>query len=155
LNQLKVDDYLLADFHHAADPPVDLWVAYYGSQRKGRSSHSPESCLPGNGWEFVSAGTRRLGSPGAALMVNRAVIAHGADRELMYYWFQQRGRVLTNEYVVKWYILWDALTRNRTDGALVRLIAPIPPGETEAAADRDLSEFAGMLARDLPRYVPN
>jgi exosortase D (VPLPA-CTERM-specific) len=151
--QLKLDDYLLADYRRVADAPVNVYIAYYDSQRKGQSTHSPRACLPGNGWEFVSFGKGWLRSSGAPQTVNRAVIEHGADQYLMYYWFQQRGRVLTNEYAVKWYIFWDALTRNRTDGAMVRLITPLPPGG-EAAADRDLSEFAGLLDGQLSRYVP-
>jgi exosortase D (VPLPA-CTERM-specific) len=155
LDALKLDDYLLADYRRVDDPPVNVWIAYYDSQRKGQSTHSPKTCLPGGGWEFASFGTRHLDTTAANLTVNRAVIAHGTQRELMYYWFQQRGRVVTSEYMVKWYIFWDALTRNRSDGALVRLIAPLPPDGSEAAADHDLTQFAGMLTRDLGRFVPN
>src|SRR5580658_7225986 len=155
LDELKLDDYLLADYRGAAGMPVNVWIAYYDSQRKGQSTHSPRSCLPGGGWEFVSLGTQRLDTSAGMLTVNRAVIEHGADRQLVYYWFQQRGRVLTNEYLVKWYILVDALTRNRTDGALVRLITPLAPGSSAAAADRDLTRFAGLLKSELRQYVPN
>jgi exosortase D (VPLPA-CTERM-specific) len=153
-DQLKLDDYLLADYHRAGDAPVNVYIAYYDSQRKGESTHSPRACLPGNGWEFITFGKRRLAVAGASLTVNRAVIEHGSERALMYYWFQQRGRVLTNEYAVKWYIFWDALTRNRTDGAMVRLMAPLAPGAIETEADRDLTEFAGSLSAELRRYVP-
>jgi exosortase D (VPLPA-CTERM-specific) len=154
-DELKLDDYLLADYHEAADPAVNVWIAYYASQRKGQSTHSPRGCLPGGGWEFGSLAPRRLQTSAGPLTVNRAVIEHGSERELMYYWFQQRGRVLTNEYVVKWYIFQDALTRKRTDGALVRLTTPIPPGTSEAEADRELTQFAGKLFAELRRYVPD
>jgi EpsI family protein len=66
---------------------------------------------------------------GQPLRVNRTVIALGESRQLVYYWFQQRGRVLTNEYLVKWYLFWDSLTRNRSDGSLVRLIVSLPEGD--------------------------
>ena len=65
---------------------------------------------------------------GSPLAVNRVQIAKGDHRQLVYYWFQQRGRVVTNEYLVKWYLLWDALTKNRTDGALVRLVVNVGEG---------------------------
>jgi EpsI family protein len=77
------------------------------------------------------------------------------QRELVYYWFQQRGRVITNEYVAKWYLFWDALTRNRTDGALVRLVVALPPGGTATAADRELTEFAAAAAPALASYIPD
>jgi hypothetical protein len=62
---------------------------------------------------------------------------------------------VTSEYAVKWYLFWDAVTRHRTDGAMVRIIAPVPLGSDVSAADRRLTEFASQIAPDLPRFVPN
>jgi EpsI family protein len=73
----------------------------------------------------------------------------------MYYWFQQRGHVVTDEYLVKWYIFKDSITRNRSDGALVRLVVPIVSAAGEADAERELTRFTGLLTRDLGRYVPD
>jgi EpsI family protein len=74
---------------------------------------------------------------------------------LVYYWFQQRGRILTNEFSVKWYLFWDALTRHRTDGAMVRVIVALPPGATEATADARLTDLAAQVERELPRFAPD
>jgi exosortase D (VPLPA-CTERM-specific) len=155
LNQLKLSDYLYATYEHAADAPANVWVAYYDSQRKGDSTHSPVSCLPGGGWQFQTLGQYTIDVAGRPLKVNRAVIVHGDDRELMYYWFPQRGRDITNDYLLKWYLLWDALTRDRTDGALVRLIVPLPAGVSAARGDLQLTAFARAFVPELPRYVPN
>lgn len=155
LNQLKLSDYLYATYQRPADLPVNVWVAYYNSQRKGDSTHSPASCLPGGGWQFQSFGPYTLTGAGKPLFVNRAVIVHGAQRELMYYWFPQRGRDITNDYLLKWYLFWDAMTRDRSDGALVRLIVPLPPGTRVATGDRQLTQFARSFLPQLPRYVPN
>jgi EpsI family protein len=78
----------------------------------------------------------------------------GDYRQLVYYWFQQRGRNLTNEYLVKWYIFWDALTRNRTDGALVRLTIPVPPNLDLAEAEKQLEGFVKLVNPLLSAYVP-
>jgi EpsI family protein len=91
----------------------------------------------------------------AQLRVNRAVIELGTQRQLVYYWFQQRGRVITNEYLVKWYLFWDSLTRQRSDGALVRLVTPVLPGDTIEAADARLTRFAQDAAPRLERHIPN
>lgn len=61
----------------------------------------------------------------------------GDERMLVYYWFMQRGRYLTNEYLVKWYIFWGSITQQRTDGALVRLVMPVPDPATRPAAITD------------------
>jgi EpsI family protein len=92
---------------------------------------------------------------GGPLQVNRTLIELGDQRQLVYYWFQQRGRIINNEFVVKWYLFWDALTRHRTDGAMIRLITPLPVSSSEADADRRLTDFASRVAPMLPRFVPN
>jgi exosortase D (VPLPA-CTERM-specific) len=155
LNELQLSDYLFATYQRPASPPVNVWVAYYDSQRKGDSTHSPASCLPGGGWEFQTFGPYTLEVAGKRLTVNRAVIVHGDERELMYYWFPQRGRDITNDYLLKWYLLWDAITLNRTDGALVRLLVPLPRGASPAEGDSQLTAFARAFVPALPHYVPN
>jgi exosortase D (VPLPA-CTERM-specific) len=158
LDTLKLDDYLLADYRSAGAGVVDLYISYYNRQRKGDAVHSPRACLPGGGWQLRDFGRHTLAGiqiNGHALRVNRTIIELGNQRQLVYYWFQQRGRVITNEYAVKWYIFRDALTRQRTDGAMVRLIAPIPAGVNVADADRNLTEFAARIVPELPRFVPN
>ena len=157
LDQLKLDDYLMADFHGASGTPVNLYVAWYDSQQAGRSAHSPRSCLPGGGWQIKSltqVEVPDVAIDGQPLRVNRALIQYGPQRQLVYYWFQQRGRVITNEYLVKWYLFWDSLTRNRSDGALVRLTVPVPEGAVEAQADRQLAQFARDVVPMLEDYVP-
>jgi exosortase D (VPLPA-CTERM-specific) len=157
-DELKFDDYLLANYTDPSGHPVNLYMAYYNSQRKGEAVHSPRSCLPGGGWQLRDFNQRTLSNvkiDGRPLRVNRTLIELGNQRQLVYYWFQQRGRVITNEFVVKWYLFWDALTRHRTDGALVRLIVALPPASSEAEADQRLTDLASRMAPTLTRYVPD
>jgi exosortase D (VPLPA-CTERM-specific) len=166
---LKMDDYVLADFVRAgphggasaaAVPSdiVNLYVAYYASQRTFQAAHSPRGCLPGGGWRILDLTQQEVPgvrSNGAPLRVNRVLVQHGSERQLVYYWFQERERDITNEYLVKWYLLQDALLRNRTDGALVRLITPLSGSEPQAVADARLARFAGSVLPVLRNYLPN
>jgi len=155
---LKLSDYILANFAATGKAPVNFYVAFYASQRKGESAHSPRSCIPGDGWEITSLEQRNVSGASVAgqpLRINRVLIQKGDDRQLVYYWFQQRGRVVTNEYLVKWYLFWDALTRNRTDGALVRLMIRADPRGNLDEADKQLSSFAATIADPLKDYVPD
>lgn len=159
LDALKLDDYVLANYSQSPfEPAINFYVAWYDSQRAGQSAHSPRTCIPGGGWSIAELSARdvpgvRLGN--VPLRVNRAVIVHGSDRQLVYYWFQQRGRVVTDEYAVKAYLLVDALRRNRTDGAMVRVLTPLRPGEAAAAADARLQAFLAAAAPQLPAYIPD
>lgn len=160
LRTLRLTDYALMDF---VTPNrrggVNFYVAYYESQRKGEAVHSPRSCIPGDGWEIESLSRRSVEGiavpGGGALTVNRVVIAKGDLRQVVYYWFAQRGRHLTNEYLVKWYLFIDGLTRNRTDGALVRLVTPLGRNEPEEAADARLGDFLRDVFPRLNAFVPD
>jgi exosortase D (VPLPA-CTERM-specific) len=158
LQVMQVDDYLMADYIRSDARPVNLYLAYYASQRKGNAVHSPRACLPGAGWAIEQISQRSVPGitiTGRTLIVDRAVVALGEQRALVYYWFQGRGRVLTNEFAMKWLLFWDALARGRSDGSLVRLTTPITPGEPADAADQRLAAFAASVAPMLPQYVPD
>jgi len=158
LEELKLDDYLMANYGRSDDRvPVEFYVAYYDSQRKGASVHSPRSCLPGGGWrieEFDQHQINDVGPDASSVNVNRVLIKLGTNRQLVYYWFQQRGRNITNEYLVKWYIFWDSLTQNRSDGAMVRLVTPVPEGMDLAEADQRMEKFLRKVDPLLAYYVP-
>jgi exosortase D (VPLPA-CTERM-specific) len=157
LDALKLDDYVLANYYEPGHVPVNLYVAYYQTQDATRAVHSPHDCIPGGGWQIVKLEKSRLptGTGGASFAVNRAIVQLGSTREIVYYWFQERGRHLTNEYQVRWYLLWDALTRHRTDGALVRYVAELPPGAQESRIDAHIVSLAKLVDPQLPRYVPD
>jgi EpsI family protein len=157
LDTLKLDDYLLANYARGG-APVNLYIGWYATQSAGAATHSPRACLPGGGWRIVDLHRTpieqvRVGA--GPLQVNRALIASGEQRELVYYWFVQRGRIVTSEYMVKWYLLVDSLLRHRSDGALVRIVVPIPAGVFDGDADRDLQSFASAIAPQLSRFIPS
>lgn len=158
LDALQLDDYVLADYSAVGNAPVNLYVAYYLSPKKGRSSHSPRQCIPGGGWEITSFEPLRLDQRQdmtKALDVNRLVIQKNGQKQIVYYWFKQRDRWITSEYGVKFYLFWDSLTRHRADGALVRLVSVVYAGETEAIVDARLQTMAGLVTPLLGRYVPD
>jgi EpsI family protein len=152
LDVLQLDDYLLADFASPGSPGVNLYASYYSSQRDRRVVHSPRACIPGGGWRIERSG--RVAIEGTGLMANRMVITNGSERQLVYYWFDQRGRNLTSELAVKWFLFWDALTRHRTDGAMVRVVTAIPRDEPERIAEARLLTAAREVAPLLQAYVP-
>ncbi len=121
---------------------------------RGGSAHSPRTCIPGDGWAVSSLAVTTVPAGRETLQVNRAVIERAGQRQLVYYWFDERGRDLTDELQVKWYILRDGIVRNRSDGALVRLVTAIQPSEGEAGADRRLAEFLGAVQPRLPAFLP-
>jgi EpsI family protein len=148
-----VSDYTNRAYFESGGAPVYLYVGYYASQRTGDTIHSPKNCLPGSGWDPIQEGyaTIRI-SESQTLSVNRYVIEKEQDKQLVFYWYQGRGRVIANEYLGKMWMMVDAISRNRTDGALVRLVTPL--GDGEAKAQARLSAFAQLLFPSLDALIP-
>ncbi|WJW75293.1 VPLPA-CTERM-specific exosortase XrtD [Thiohalobacter sp. IOR34] len=158
LRSLKLDDYILANYVDKEGGSVNLYIAYYNKQEAGSAAHSPRACIPGGGWLIKDHSVVHLGDVsvnGKPLSVNRMIIKKGDYTQLVYYWFQQRGRDITSEWLVKWFMFWDALTRNRTDGALVRLTALVGPGDDIEDAERRLRLFARVVVPLLTEYIPD
>jgi exosortase D (VPLPA-CTERM-specific) len=156
IDALKFTDYAMIDYIGEDGGTVNFYSAYYDSQRKGSSAHSPKSCIPGGGWRITGFDTHFINGANIGVIpmrVNRLVIQKGEVKQLVYYWFQQRGRIITNEYLMKWYLFWDAMTKKRTDGALIRLTTVLRPGQDIAIADKRLEYFSKQIAPIIPQYV--
>jgi EpsI family protein len=136
-------------------PYVDLFLAYFPSQRTGEAPHSPQNCLPGSGWNPVENVRVMLSLPGhAPFPANRYVISKADDRRLVLYWFWAHDRGVASEYWAKFYLVKDAIQMNRSDGALVRLVTPMYAGETPDAAQRRILPFTAAVVSLLNDYIP-
>jgi EpsI family protein len=113
-------------------------------------------CIPGGGW--VISDIRQVSFPvndtGTSMQAVRVVIDKDGQRALVYYWFDQRGRHIVDEYTMKWYLLVDSVSRKRTDGALVRAVTEVLPNEPRDAADERIRRFVRTAVHQMPRYVP-
>jgi EpsI family protein len=136
-------------------------VSYYDRQTQGKSIHSPRNCLPGAGWEILSAGSRELDVDGKRHVVNYNILKNGSATAAVWYWYQGRGRIVANEYTVKWNLLRDAALLGHTEEALVRVVVPIARaadslGRSQAVASADTLglTIARQLAREVARVLP-
>lgn len=152
-------------YYRDSIPVHTMYVGFYDAQSQGKTVHSPKNCLPGAGWEQVEGSRVVLQTANGPAEVNRFLIAKGNAQALVYYWYQGRGRIASNEYAVKWDLLRDAAISRRTDEALVRIIVPVIPegagGASQTQADAALIEAEEVareastnLANSLERFLP-
>lgn len=157
LEVLGPGDFLLRVYQNAEKPQpyIDLYIAYFPSQRTGDTIHSPKNCLPGAGWTPVASERESLSLPGhAPFPVNRYVIAKGDARQLVLYWYWAHDRGVASEYWAKFYLVADSIKMNRSDGALVRVTTAILPGESPDDAEKRMMPFADQVQPLLSSYIP-
>jgi EpsI family protein len=157
LEQLGPCDFLERVYQdpEGQQPYVDLFLAYFPSQRAGETPHSPQHCLPGSGWNPEENTRVTLSLPGHdPFPANRYVISKADDRRLVLYWFWAHDRGVASEYWAKFYLVRDAIRMNRSDGSLVRLVTPMFPGETPDAAQQRILPFTSSVIPLLDNYIP-
>ncbi len=156
ISGLHFSDYTVIDYVNPDGKLISLYAAYYQSQRKGASIHSPETCLPASGWSFTKAGLISFTVPQSknGLTVNRVLFEKLNAKQVAYYWFPVRGRILHNIWELKFFNFWDAITLKRTDGALVRLITPLSADEDAETADKRLQRFTSLVFPVLRDFLP-
>jgi len=162
---LGVTDYLICDF--VRENPRGLANVYLGFHERqvreegGGSSetsiHPPAHCLPGSGWDLIRVETVSIELPGLPqrpARVKRLLIAKGEARQLVYYWYQQQGRVIAEDWQKIVWVGLDRALRGRTDGTLVRFTIPIQHDDEEAA-EAEFRDLAPRLAAHFPGFLPD
>ena len=152
---LGVDEHVNR-YYASGTRQAHLYVGYYRTQREGDAIHSPMNCLPGAGWLPISTGTIDLTAGDSSVLVNRYVIQKGLDKQMVLYWYQSHGRTIASDYWSKIYLVLDSIRLNRTDAALVRVIAPFDEAvpDPERLAEQTAAAVAGAVYSQLGRYLP-
>lgn len=146
-----------------ANALVSVYVGYHATQIREEgggasenSIHPPAHCLPGAGWDIIDNQTVDLdiaGLPSENGSGKRLIVAKGDARQLVYYWYQSRGRIIAEDWQKVLYVGWDRATRGRTDGSLVRFMIPVRQGDIERA-ESEFREISELVIQQLESYVP-
>lgn len=155
LEVLKADDTLSRIYRNPqTGEAVSLFVAYFATQRTGKTPHSPKNCLPGSGWVPDESGMMQIPVGGAGpITVNRYIVSRGENESVVLYWYQAHGRVIASEYRAKLFTVFDSMRYRRSDTSLVRVVAPVAGGDTNravAAAQAFIQSLFGPLQSYLP-----
>ena len=160
LRRLGVTDYLLCNFKNESLGRIaNFYAGYHQTQTRTTEGnetiiHPPEHCLPGAGWDIIESAVVPIDFGAAAGEARRVVVAKGNLRNLVYFWYQSRGRVIARNHEKVLFMFLDRAVDRRTDGSLVRFTVPIMHGDVEAAEEAFLS-IAEAVTPLLPAYIPN
>jgi exosortase D (VPLPA-CTERM-specific) len=157
LEILGAGEFLLRDYESASEsqPGIDLFIAYFPTQKTGDTIHSPSHCLPGAGWVPIQRKFVQIPrGDGTSFPANQYVVAKAGERQLVLYWYLAHDRAVASEYWAKYYLVADSIRLNRSDGALIRLTTPMFRGESPDAAQARLLRFGSNVIPILNNYVP-
>ena len=156
LEVLGPGQFLIRDYLHSSGTLVaNLFIAFFPSQRKGDTIHSPKNCLPGAGWVPVESARIWIDGPDRhKIEVNRYLIEKGSEQAVVLYWYQAHGHVTPSEYGAKYRLVADAISMNRSDGAMVRITTFLQHGENLSSAQARATDFAQLAIPLLDTCLP-
>lgn len=149
-------DYYNGTFTSLEGKGINLYVSYYADQKLGPAPHSPELCIPGDGWKITSNTPVLLkNKKGEAIEVNRLIITKGDHKIVTYYWLKQGKKIFRQQYMARLDLIWAAIKENRADAALLRMVSEVGSNEKIEDTDARMQEMATELLDVISNYVPD
>jgi EpsI family protein len=153
---LRADDTLNRQYVDSGDSvAVNLFIAFFKTQRYGQSPHSPKNCLPGNGWHPLLDRKISVSVPvwNRPIVINQYVVQHEDQKSVTLYWYQSHNRVIASEYSARIWLVADAIRYHRSDTSIVRVVVPVRNDDIDAATRMGIN-FVQALFPDLLRQLP-
>ena len=149
-------DYYNGTFTSPKGKGINLYIAYYADQKLGAAPHSPELCIPGDGWKITSNIPILLKKKNdKEIEVNRLIITKGDHKIVTYYWLKQGKKIFRKQYMARLDLIWFAIKENRADAALIRMVSEVGSNENIEDTDARMQEMATELLDIISGYVPD
>lgn len=150
INMLGVDDYINYNYLSPQGDIINLYISYFEALGVSGGYHSPLNCMPGGGIKILN--TETIGINEELQNIKKLTLEQNKRRYFTYYWYYNRGRVVSSEYVEKIFLVLDAVFKGRRDGAFIRIISyPNKKGDFNTP---DVMDFIGKINEISIQYLP-
>jgi len=145
-----LDDELVRAYRNSNGELVRLYVGYHRAQREGKELAGEVSSALG-----AIATPIKLGVGSDTVEIRQVLRDTTERRQGLLYWYDLDGRVTSNMYVAKGLMVWEALTRRQTNGAVVMIAWESPETADATAAQQRAVAFARAVLPLLPNFIPS
>jgi EpsI family protein len=146
----QVDDQLVRTYRHVSGARVQLYVAYYHRQKHGKEIAGELAAILRK-----AAHPATVDGESGPIAVREIVRDRAGTQRGLLFWYDINGRIVPDIYRAKGYTLWDALTRRRTNGAVIMIAWQGSPLLPAADARQRAIEFARAAMPLLRRHFPS
>lgn len=153
LKVLKPTDYMYRDYLNPNGSHVQIYIGYHGGGKNGGSIHSPKHCLPGSGWYKVKNNKISLDVGTQEIDIVKAVYQKGEEKTLFLYWYQVKGKSLSDEYFLKLSEILNSIIYRRRESAFIRVSVPFEIDEEKAFSTgiQFIRDFYPIIQDFLPK----
>jgi len=148
------DTRLLRVYRQGDEPPVILYVGFFGELATILDVHTPELCYPAEGWEILRSGKAFAESfRGEQIQAKEILVDKGGNKRLVVWWYNAGSHPIETRIRHVYAMLAMSMITGRTDGSMVRLETPVG-SDGETAAEKRVDEFQKIILPQLDRALP-
>jgi EpsI family protein len=148
------DTRLLRVYRQGSEPPVILYVGFFGELATILDVHTPELCYPAEGWDILHSRKSVTGSfRGEQIREKQILVDKEGNRRLVVWWYNAGSRPIETRIRYVYAMLVKSTITGRTDGSMVRLETPVDD-DGEAAAERRIDQFRKSILPQLDKALP-
>lgn len=156
IESLGTDQYFNATYtNRKTGDSLYFLLTYYPEQDSSAAAHAPASCMLGGGWSIMKKGEIAPEENPHNMPLGQILLKKQNAYIVSNFWFQQRGRAISNEFLNKIYLFIDAFKTRRTDGGLVRIELLMRPGMTPEQGQAVVDDFIGLIKPEVTKYIPS
>jgi len=132
------DTELVRSYRNRSGHSVVLYIGYFNDQSQGKELVGYRTS-----WKFHREDGRVTVPTGSSetYRINRAVAPDRDGSRAVLFWYDLNGRIIASRYEAKFWTLWDAIRRGRTNGALVAVSASLGQYDHPESAFDDEQQF--------------
>jgi EpsI family protein len=145
----EADDELLRTYRNDQDRTIHLYVAYLRSQRQGKEVVDYRTARLHEDAEAVQIEM----APARFISINRGHLHDRQRNQRIFFWYAINGRVIADRYQGKLASVWQAISRGRTNGALV-VVSQDTSGQNGGGMGAAEGAFIRDVVSALPSHLP-
>lgn len=155
-NVMKVlmpSEYLSRRYADENGAIVDMYLSFFDGGPDSGRIHSPKHCVAGAGWTELSSLRTVMNLGGENVNLVKSIYAKGAIREVIYYWFDMRGKTMSDEYSLKLTEITGSMFHRRRDQSFMRI--SVQSGDETESAEQLIETFLRDFYPVIRDYLPS
>jgi len=148
----SADNELMSVYKNASGHEIKLYIAYFRFQKQHKKVIGYHSKWLHKRTDVVEIPM----NPHGIIRINKTIFKESMNNQLLLFWYDLSGRIVTNRYKAQLLTILDGLFRGRTNGAIVIISRDI--GDIEDIKDVPNNDEVGFIQEILPvlsSYFPS
>jgi EpsI family protein len=148
----SADEWILRIYTKKGDnKPIRVFIGYWKVQNEKKKIKPPR--YTSNRWGYYWIRTKSLSLGSNRVTLRQFLSERGFEKELVYYCYIINGKIISNEYYLRFLTMWNSLLYGKSNAALLRVSMPVTDDWPMEKAEDYEENFLKQILPILLEYV--